>query len=80
MLCKTNIWSYEKEWRICFGKEDNLKPNNIQLPKSTGVYIGAKMLDEHRKTIIDIAKTKNIPIYQEALGFSSRLVSFEKII
>ena len=80
VLCKTNEWSYEKEWRICFGVEENLKHNNIQLPKSTGVYIGAKMPGEHRKTIIDIAKTKNIPIYQEVLEFSSRSVSFEKIM
>lgn len=80
VLCKANIWSYEKEWRICFGIEENLKPSNIQLPKSTGVYIGAKMLGEHRKTIIDIAKTKNIPIYQEVLEFSSRSISFERIM
>ena len=80
VLCKTNVWSYEKEWRICFGIEDNLKPSNIQLPKSTGVYIGAKMPGEHRKTIIDIAKIKNIPIYQEVLEFSRRSVSFERIM
>lgn len=80
VLCKTNIWSYEKEWRICFGIEYNLETSNIQLPKSTGVYIGAKMPDEHRKIIIDIGKTKNIPIYQEVLGFSSRSVSFERIM
>lgn len=80
VLCKTNVWSYEKEWRICFGIEDNLKPSNIQLPKSTGVYIGAKMPGKHRETIIDIAKTKNIPIYQETLEFSSRSVLFERIM
>lgn len=80
VLCKTNVWSYEKEWRICFGIEDNLLPSNIQLPKSTGVYLGAKMPDEHRKTIINIAKTKNIPIYQEVLNFSSRSISFERIM
>lgn len=80
VLCKTNVWSYEKEWRICFGIEDNLKPSNIQLPKSTGVYIGAKMPGEHRKIIIDMAKAKNIPIYQEMLEFSSRLISFERIV
>jgi len=80
VLCKTNVWSYEKEWRICFGIEENLKPSNIQLPKSTGVYIGAKMPSEHRETIIDIAKIKNIPIYQEILGFSSRSVLFERIM
>ena len=80
VLCKTNVWSYEKEWRICFGMEENLEPSNIQLPKSTGVYIGAKMPSEHRKAIIDIAKTKNIPIYQEVLHFSSRSISFERIM
>ena len=80
VLCKTNVWSYEKEWRICFGMEENLEPSNIQLPKSTGVYIGAKMPSEHRKAIIDIAKTKNIPIYQEMLHFSSRSISFERIM
>ncbi len=80
VLCKTNAWSYEKEWRICFGIEENLKHNNIQLPKSTGVYIGAKMPDEHKKTIMNIAETKNIPIYQEVLNFSSRSISFEKIV
>ncbi len=80
VLCKTNVWSYEKEWRICFDLREDLKPSNIQLPKSTGVYIGAKMPDEHRKTIIDMAKTKNIPIYQEVLVFSERSVSFERIM
>ena len=80
VLCKTNEWSYEKEWRICFGIEENIKYNNIQLPKSTGVYIGAKMPDEHRKTIINIAEAKSIPIYQEVLEFPIRSVSFEKIM
>lgn len=80
VLCKTQDWSYEKEWRICFGIERNVKPGNIQLPRAIGVYLGAKMLKEHRKLVVDIAKKKNIPIYQEILKLPNRQIDFELVI
>lgn len=79
VLCKTEDWSYEKEWRICFGIERNMKPGNIQLPQATGVYLGAKMPAEHRKMVVDIAVKKNIPVYQEIIQLANRQINFELI-
>lgn len=77
VLCKTKEWDYEREWRICFGIEDVEGPRNIQLPKATGVYIGAFMSKGDRTRILDIASSKGIPVYQERLNYMNREVYFE---
>ncbi len=79
VLCKTEDWAYEKEWRICFGIEELGVPHNLQLPKATGVYIGVKMPDDDRKRVIDIAHRKNIPIYLEKLNNVERKIYFEPL-
>lgn len=79
VLCKTKDWDYEKEWRICFGIECDQTPRNFQLPKATGVYVGAKIPKDDYWLITECARYKNIPIYQEVLDLQNRQIKFELV-
>lgn len=61
LLFKSEDWSYEKEWRI-FQLPD--KEPIMKLPKARKVYLGANMEDRAKQRIIDVAKSKKIPVYQ----------------
>ncbi len=79
VLCKTEDWAYEKEWRICFGIEDQKGPRNLQLPKATGLYLGARMPKEDRIKLLDIASRKDIVVYEEKLDSMDRVIHFERL-
>lgn len=79
VLRKSDDWSYEREWRICFGIEDTDGARNIQLPRATSVYLGAKMTPDDLVKVSSIARDKGIPVYQEVLDYSSRKISFKPL-
>ena len=79
VLCKTRDWRYEKEWRICFGIEYGMKPRNIHMPKAKGVYLGARMIEDNIKKVLEIATMKRIPAYKEILDNTNRKIRFQKI-
>lgn len=79
VLTKTDDWAYEQEWRIAFGLEADHTPRNLQLPKATGVYVGAKITKEDLGVVMEIAKQKGIPIYQEVLDLQRRQLHFKQI-
>lgn len=60
-LTKSKHWEYEKEWRIVSELRDKSKPCEI-LPfapeEIEDVYLGCRMKDENRETIIKIIKDK----------------------
>lgn len=67
LLFKSNEWSYEKEWRII----GNIAKSRIcasPLPKA--VYIGVNAEEKNKQKIIEIAKEKEIPVYQMKLSDS----------
>lgn len=66
-LFKAKDWAYEKEWRLVITKPlFNLKDKDNQYPfiKPSALYIGLKANENLRSTLIKIARTKNISIYQ----------------
>ena len=66
-LFKAKDWAYEKEWRLVITKPlFNLKDKDKQYPfiKPSALYIGLKANENLRSTLIKIARTKNISIYQ----------------
>lgn len=66
-LFKAKDWAYEKEWRLVITKPlFNLKDKDKQYPfiKPSALYIGLKANENLKNTLINIAKDKNIPIYQ----------------
>lgn len=66
-LQKSNVWAYEREWRMLLSHE---YPNNFGEPrihfifKPTAVYIGTRTSEEDRNSIISIARSKNISVYE----------------
>lgn len=63
-LIKSIDWSYEKEWRLIIGSEfleDGLL-YNVPIPKA--IYLGVRINLQHKKRLIDIARRKNMKIYQ----------------
>ncbi len=73
-LYKSTEWQVEKEWRILCNSMD---PAFMQLDfvhivkKPTAVYLGRRMKSNSRKLITDIAKSKNLPIYEMAIDDTS---------
>lgn len=66
-LFKAKDWAYEKEWRLVITKPlFNLKDKDNQYPfiKPSALYIGLKANENLKSTLIKIARTKNISIYQ----------------
>lgn len=72
LLFKSNNWKYEQEWRII--KQTNIDYNdnkldigfiNDILPKE--IILGAHIKKENKNKLVEIAKKKNIPIFQMKL-------------
>lgn len=60
LLGKSSDWDYEEEWRIFqLGNKDTMK-----LPKARKVFLGANMEEIPKQRIMEIAKKKNIPVFQ----------------
>lgn len=60
LLGKSSDWGYEKEWRIFqLGNKDTKK-----LPKARKVFLGANIENSPKQRIMEIAKKKNIPVFQ----------------
>jgi hypothetical protein len=61
LLCKSEDWAYEKEWRIF-----QLPCENpfMRLPKARKVFLGANMEETSKNRVIQTAKKKHIPVFQ----------------
>ena len=60
-LSKSEVWSYEKEWRVWCSLRNKTKTYEIIpfAPEEMGaVYLGCKMLDADKTQITDIVLTK----------------------
>lgn len=64
LLTKDKVWSYEKEWRILMQKQTN---SELIMPPITCVYLGARIDNESKNAIINIANKYNIPVKQMQL-------------
>lgn len=60
---KSDIWSYEKEWRIILPKEEIPL---LELPIK-GVYLGSKIADKHKDEIYQIQQKRSFFIKQMVL-------------
>lgn len=64
LLHKGKSWEDEREWRIVI---NNTEPQNFPMPPITCIYLGAKINDVDKAIVIQIAKSKNIPVKQMVL-------------
>lgn len=76
VLCKSNDWSYEFEWRSVFlnikkiiGINTSKTESYINvLPYIKGVYLGTNIEPNNEKLIIPMARQLNIPVYKMKLS------------
>lgn len=67
---KNKCWQYEQEWRIIAHNINiytgNPNDNHMRIGNAPAkaVYIGERMPDYARRVVIDIARNKNIPVYE----------------
>lgn len=61
LLTKDNCWEYEGEWRIL---HDAKAGHMCDMPPISCIYLGAKIEEGLKATIMQLAKDKNIPIKQ----------------
>ncbi len=75
---KDKSYEFQKEWRIVFDKTmgDNLQ--NFPFIKS--IILGERISEDDAKKLIDIAKKKNILIYQRKINKSGSKIIVEKIV
>jgi hypothetical protein len=83
-LCKSKVWSYEKEWRIVATLRDKAQRYEIlpYAPEEVGaVYLGCKMAAEDRNELIDITRRycPKATIFQAEKHTSEFALRFEEI-
>ena len=70
-LSKSSEWSYEKEWRIIYTKNDSAFQNSknacFELSPSA-IYLGRRISYINERILIDIAREKGIQIYKMKLN------------
>jgi hypothetical protein len=76
---KAKDWSYEHEWRLILPFSPSDPPLNYAVPKPKALYLGAKIPDEKRKILIDIALKKKLDVYMMKLSHNRFEMVPEKI-
>jgi len=69
-ITKSIDWSYEKEWRLIHYDGSMQKGQLYPAPKIKALYIGKDAGDSDRKTLIEIAGSKTVPVYDMELAQS----------
>lgn len=62
-IVKSTEWSYEKEWRITYVNEKE-KGYSKKLFSPQAIYLGAKMSEVEKERMIEMARKKQIEVYQ----------------
>lgn len=62
LSCKSLDWEYEKEWRIFYLPDEKPRPEKMPVPKE--IYLGPKVGEDDKQTMIAICRDKSIPLYQ----------------
>ncbi|MGG3998757.1 DUF2971 domain-containing protein [Anoxybacillus kestanbolensis] len=78
-IVKSTEWSYEKEWRIVLPLGEG-KGFNRPFFQPEAVYLGTRMSRENKETIINIAKQKQISVYQMKMKSNEFKLVAEKIL
>lgn len=64
LISKSDIWSYEREWRSINWLSVLDDNQNIALPIISKVYLGVNISDKDRETVFEICKRNNITAVQ----------------
>lgn len=84
---KSDVWSYEKEWRIVTANFEEMVLKNLEgkyvFDLKTNIkafYLGAKIAENFKKEIIEFGQKNNIHVYQMVLSPNTYDLEAEKII
>lgn len=84
---KSEVWSYEKEWRIVTANFEEMGLKNLEgkyvFDLKTNIkafYLGAKIAENFKKEIIEFGQKNNIHVYQMVLSPNTYDLEAEKII
>lgn len=80
-LIKSKEWSHEKEWRLFYVTDNNVwaqQEYTCVKYKPSGVCLGRKISPINQKIIMDIALSKNIPVYKMKIDNNSRTYRLKK--
>ncbi len=75
---KDKSYEFQKEWRITFDK--TMGGNLQKFPFVKSIILGERISEDDAKKIINIAKKKNILIYQRKINKSGSKIIVEKIV
>ena len=78
LLNKSMSWCYEKEWRLISFGNSSVSRQNITI-KPTAIYLGVEISYINKKILVNIAKEKNIKIYQMFINMESPEYKMEYI-
>lgn len=81
MFRKSTKWNYEGEWRMVESIESNEPYVLIDVPKPKAIFLGCN-IDENedpniKVKLIEIAKKKNIEVYQSRISLYNYKLEFE---
>lgn len=80
-MIKSTDWACEKEWRITFPFGKQPKPYmQVKAPKPTALFLGMMISPHNQKRIINIAKSKEIPVYKMLNPKDSFRVEYKRIL
>lgn len=80
-LTKSTAWSYEHEWRLLVKDEYSKIFNHlISFPYVNAVYMGCRMSQADKETIIRIAQRNNFKIYESVMEDLKYSLSFREIV
>ena len=84
---KSDVWSYEKEWRIVTANFEKMGLKNLEgkyvFDLKTNIkafYFGAKIAENFKEEIIKFGKNNNIHVYQMILSPNSYELNAQRII
>lgn len=87
---KSDVWSYEKEWRIVTANFNKVMPQKLEYPNGKYVlnfknniksfYLGAKISSKLKNEIIQFGKKNGITVYQMMLSPTTYELEAQKII
>ena len=68
LLTKSKAWEYEQEWRVIVPKDAG---QYFKMPPIKCIYLGNKIEADYKQKVLDIARERNIPVYQMHLNSTS---------
>lgn len=80
-LTKSDVWSYEKEWRLLFSSGILKEPQTWKMPKPRKVYLGANISAGDQDSVINICQKIGVPVLKmvtKASGFTLTPASVEE--